>query len=186
MKESMETKQQDGAYASPWSTGHKIKALIWHVVWSLLYRPTPKPLYRWRVWLLKIFGADITGHCYVAASSKVKFPWLLAMRDRAALGDHVEVYNLGPCSIGARSTIAQHAYLCGGTHDLTTRDLPLVVAPVTIGEDVFVGAKALLLPGVVVNDRAVVGAGAVVTKSVDPDVIVGGNPAKVIGRRTLR
>lgn len=54
-------------------------------------------------------------------------------------------------------------------------------APVQIGDDVFVGARALVLKGVSVGARAVVGAGAVVTKDVAPDTIVGGNPARVLG-----
>ncbi|KAJ1976460.1 hypothetical protein H4R35_002690 [Dimargaris xerosporica] len=54
--------------------------------------------------------------------------------------------------------------------------------PVKIGNDVWVGGGAIILPGVTVGDRAVIGAGSVVTKDVSSDVIVGGNPAKVIKR----
>jgi len=56
------------------------------------------------------------------------------------------------------------------------------LAPITIGSDVFVGARATLLPGVEVGDRCVVAAGAVVTKSVPAGSVVGGNPARIIGR----
>jgi len=55
-------------------------------------------------------------------------------------------------------------------------------APVQIGDDVFVGARALILKGVSIGPRAVVGAGAVVTKPVPAGAIVGGNPARAIGR----
>lgn len=54
-------------------------------------------------------------------------------------------------------------------------------APVRIGDDAFVGARALVLKGVSVGARGVVGAGAVVTKDVGADTIVGGNPARLIG-----
>jgi acetyltransferase-like isoleucine patch superfamily enzyme len=53
-------------------------------------------------------------------------------------------------------------------------------APVLIADDVFIGARAIVLKGVSIGKGAVVGAGAVVTKDVPPMVIVGGNPAKVI------
>jgi acetyltransferase-like isoleucine patch superfamily enzyme len=54
-------------------------------------------------------------------------------------------------------------------------------APVRIEDEAFIGARALVLKGVTVGARAAVGAGAVVTKDVEADTIVGGNPARVIG-----
>lgn len=54
-------------------------------------------------------------------------------------------------------------------------------APVTIGDDCFIGARSMILKGVQVGERAIVGAGAVVTKNVPEGAIVAGNPAKVIG-----
>lgn len=54
--------------------------------------------------------------------------------------------------------------------------------PVTIGNDVWIGGSATILPGVTIGDRVVIGAGAVVTKDVPPDCVVGGNPAKIIKR----
>nr|WRX36690.1 hypothetical protein [uncultured bacterium] len=52
--------------------------------------------------------------------------------------------------------------------------------PVTIGSDVWIGGKAVLCPGVTIEDRSVIGAGSVVTKDVPAGVVVAGNPAKVI------
>ena len=54
--------------------------------------------------------------------------------------------------------------------------------PVTIGNDVWIGGSATILPGVTIGDRVVIGAGAVVTKDVPSDCVVGGNPAKIIKR----
>jgi maltose O-acetyltransferase len=52
--------------------------------------------------------------------------------------------------------------------------------PVTIGNSVWIGGSAILLPGVTIGDQAVIGAGAVVTKDVPARVVVAGNPAKII------
>ena len=53
-------------------------------------------------------------------------------------------------------------------------------APVTIGEDVFIGAHSIILKGVTIGDRSIVGAGSVVTKNIPADEVWGGNPARKI------
>jgi maltose O-acetyltransferase len=69
-------------------------------------------------------------------------------------------------------------------HDLSAEDFGAHGATVKIGNYVFIGPRAIILPGVTIGDGAVVAAGAVVTKDVEPYVIVGGVPAKVIGTQT--
>jgi acetyltransferase-like isoleucine patch superfamily enzyme len=54
------------------------------------------------------------------------------------------------------------------------------IAPISIGNNVWLGSRAIILKGVTIGDHSVVGAGAVVTKSVPPKTIVAGNPAKVV------
>ena len=56
----------------------------------------------------------------------------------------------------------------------------------TIGDGVWIGARAIILPGVTIGEGAVVAAGAVVTKDVEPWAVVGGNPAKFIKMRVLK
>lgn len=182
-REKLVTMSQDGAFASPWSLSVRLKMLLWRIVYATLFRPTPKPLFRWRVLLLKLFGAEIHGRPFVASSARVRMPWNLIMHDRSCLGENCECYNLTTIELKARCTIAQEVYLCAGTHDFSTTDLPLVVGKIVIGEDAFVGVRALVLPGVVVGDGAVVGGGAVVSKDIEPWTIVAGNPAKLIRMR---
>jgi maltose O-acetyltransferase len=68
-------------------------------------------------------------------------------------------------------------------HDLESEEFDAIVAPVEIGDYVFIGPRAIILPGVKIGRGAVVAAGAVVTKSVPDFIIVGGVPAKEIGER---
>lgn len=110
-------------------------------------------------------------------------PWNLILEDRACLAPEAEAYNLAPIILRARCTVAQQAYLCAGTHDLSTPLLPLIVREIVIGEDAFVGARALILPGVTIGEGAVVGAGAVVAKNVAPWMVAVGNPAREIRKR---
>ncbi|RYZ89256.1 MAG: putative colanic acid biosynthesis acetyltransferase [Proteobacteria bacterium] len=179
------TYQQKDAYTSPWSLKIKVRMAIWNLVWLLLFRPTPKFFKPWRVFLLRCFGAKTSGQPEVAASAVIKMPWHLVMEDRATIGHKAEIYNLGMVIMKARCTVAQHCYICTGSHDLSIPSLPMMTAPITIGEDVWIGARSLVLPGVTLGAGAVVAAGSNVTRDVDPWVIVGGNPAKVLKNREI-
>ena len=82
------------------------------------------------------------------------------------------------------ATVAQEAYLCTGTHDFNDSSFQLITKKITIEDSAFVGARAMILPGVSIGKNAVVGAQAVVTKNVQENEIVAGNPARVFGNRT--
>jgi putative colanic acid biosynthesis acetyltransferase WcaF len=172
-------------YASPWSLMMRFKGAAWHIVWLLVFRTSPKHLYRWRNFLLGSFGAHITGRPFVSSSARIRMPWNLTLEDHACIGPDVEVYNLGPVTLKAHCTVAQEVYLCTGTHDLSDPHAPLMVAPIIVGSEAFIGVRALVLPGVVIGSGAVVGGGAVVSRDVPEATIVAGNPARPIGSRKL-
>ena len=83
-----------------------------------------------------------------------------------------------------RSDNRSEAYLCTGTHDFTDPCLQLITKPIMIGKNSFIGARAMILPGVCIGDQVIVGAMSVVSKDVPDHQIVVGNPAKKIGERT--
>jgi maltose O-acetyltransferase len=56
---------------------------------------------------------------------------------------------------------------------------------VVVGVDVWIGAGAILLPGVSIGDGAIIGAGSVVTRSIESGVVAAGSPAKPVGTRTI-
>ncbi len=115
--------------------------------------------------------------------ARIQHPWKLTLHDRACLGDRANAYTLGEIVIQERATIAQEAYLCTGTHKFGDPALPLQTAPIVVGAGAFVGARAFILPGVSIGERAVVGACAVVRHDVDPGATVAGNPARPVGRK---
>lgn len=174
---------QSSPYVSPWPLAAHLRLLAWELVRLCLFRPTPKPFYPWRVWLLRRFGAQVSGRPYVAASARIKMPWNLTLEDRACIGPEAEIYNLGRVALGARCTVAQQAYLCGGSHDFADPALPLLTGAIVIGPDAFVGARAFILPGVTVGAGAVVGACAVVGRDVAAYAVVAGNPARTLRQR---
>ena len=85
--------------------------------------------------------------------------------------------------IGDNVSVSPGVWILTDEHDIDDPDFPEVLSPVRIEDYAFIGSKAMILPGVTIGRGAVVGAGAVVTKSVAPFDVVGGVPARVIGRR---
>lgn len=87
-------------------------------------------------------------------------------------------------TIGDNVFLAPNVQLFTATHPLDAMERRLVEMgkPIVIGDDVWIGGSAIILPGVKIGSRCVVGAGSVVTKDVPSDVVVAGNPAKIIRR----
>ncbi len=85
--------------------------------------------------------------------------------------------------IGDRVSISPETYIISLTHDAQSRDLVAVGKEVVIEDYVWIGARAMILPGVTLSKGCIVGAGSVVTKDVPPFDIVAGVPAKKIGER---
>ena len=106
------------------------------------------------------------------------------MKNRACLGECVNAYSLGRIEILEGATVAQEAYLCTCSHDFSDPALQLIVKKITIETHAFIGARAMIMPGIKVGKNAVVGAMSVVTKDVSPDQVVAGNPAHKIGERS--
>jgi putative colanic acid biosynthesis acetyltransferase WcaF len=171
--------------AAKYGKGEQLRRVAWGCA-RLLFRASPRPCYGIRRWLLRRFGARLGRGVNVSPTALVYFPWLLEIGEYAAVGDAAMLYNLGPLRIGPRATISQRAHLCGGSHDYTDPAMPLLRLPITVEADAWVCADAFVGPGVTVGAGAVVGARAAAFKDVAPWTIVGGNPAKVIGRRELR
>ena len=87
----------------------------------------------------------------------------------------------GGIEIGDNTLIGQQVVIATLNHDLAPdKRANMIPAPVKLGNNVWIGAHATILAGVTIGDNAVVAAGAVVTKDVPANVVVGGVPAKII------
>ncbi len=95
----------------------------------------------------------------------------------------------GELHIGHNTFMGPQVMVYTTNHEFIRTDVPMMYQaltkerPVVIGNDVWIGARVILLPGVHVFDHAIIGAGAVVTKDVPEWAIVGGNPARIIRYR---
>ncbi len=99
------------------------------------------------------------------------------------IGEKVVLDGRDRLRIGNHADIASEVMIYNAEHDVKDSGFKAIFEPVEIGDYVFIGPRAIILPGVKIGKGAVVGAGAVVTKNVEEYSIVGGVPAKVIGQR---
>ena len=102
------------------------------------------------------------------------------------MGNGSWAYGLDKISIGNNCCIGDDVYLLTGAHDVSSVHFDLVTKPITIMDNVWIATGAIVLPGVTIGEGAVVAAGAVVTKDVEPWTVVAGNPAKFIKKRELK
>ena len=99
------------------------------------------------------------------------------------INSNLTALDVAPITIGEDCQIGPNVQLLTPTHPLEPqlrRDKLEAAQPITIGDNVWIGGGALILPGITVGENSVIGAGAVVTRDVPPNVVAAGNPARVV------
>ena len=167
------------------SRTNQVRRALWMLAWCLLYRPSPTPLHAWRRSLLRVFGARVGPRAHPYPAARIWAPWNLVMEEGACLGNWSDCYNVAPVYIGRDAVISQKAFLCTASHAIDRPGFDVTVAPITIHAGAWVASGAYIGPGVTMEERAVAGACAVVTKDVAASDVVAGNPARAIARRHL-
>ncbi len=168
-----------------WSRRQNLVRAVWMLLGQPIFRMTFHNWYGVRSRILISFGARLGKGVKIRPTVRIDIPWNLDIGDDAVVGDFAILYALGPITIGPRSVVSQYSHLCAGTHDHTSRDFKLLRPPIVIGCDCWIATDAYVGPGVVVGDRAILGARSSAYKSMDADTIYAGNPAKAIKKREL-
>lgn len=171
--------------APSFSLRNRLTRALWMLTWALLASWTPPPMHRWRIALLRLFGAKIGSGCRVYRDTKVWFPPNLTMEDHAILGRGVEIYDQGPILIGSHAIISQRAFLCSGTHDISDPAFQLITRPIKIGARAWVAAEAFVGPGVTIGEGAVLAARGTAFRDLAPWTVYRGNPAEAIKSRSF-
>jgi putative colanic acid biosynthesis acetyltransferase WcaF len=117
---------------------------------------------------------------------RVKYPWHLRMGNDCWLGEDCWIDNLAAVTLGSDVCISQGAYLCTGNHDWNDPAFGLRTEPISLGDSAWVGARAMLAPGVQLGEGAVAAAGSIVSRSIPPWEVHGGNPASFLRKRQIR
>lgn len=162
------------------------RELLARVLWASvlpLFRLSPRHLWGFRNWLLRCFSANVGRGVRIYPSAQITMPWNISIEDRVTIGGHVQLYALGKITIGAGATVSQGAHLCAGTHNFRDAAFTLLKPPVSVGSGAWICTESFIGPGVTVGSECVVGARAVVTRDVDANMVVAGNPCRVVAQR---
>lgn len=139
----------------------------------------------WRVWLLRMFGAQMGRGVVVKPGVRVKFPWRLVVGDYSWIGESVWIDNLAPVFIGSHVCVSQGTYLCTGSHDWGREGFDLIVRSITLSDRVWIGAGSVLAPGCICDEGAVLLMGSVAKGQLASWTIHAGNPAQAVQARPV-
>lgn len=167
------------------SLKNKIARVTWGVVSLLFFRYTPKPLFGWRSFLLRCFGAKVGSGAHVYPKVQIWAPWNLDIGSECGIANGAILYSQDKIKIGKRAVVSQGAHLVTGTHDYTKIGFALITRPIDIGDHAWVATEAFIHPGITIGEGCVIGARSVVTKNMPAWTVCSGHPCVAIKERTF-
>lgn len=129
----------------------------------------------------EIFGS-VGENIEIEPTLRVDYGLHTTLGDRVFMNFDCVLLDVCPIRIGSRTLFGPRVQVLTATHPMDSHDRATkgeYAKPITIGEDVWIGAGAIICPGVTIGDRAVIGAGSVVTRDITPDSVAVGVPARV-------
>jgi len=168
-----------------YKAGPKLKVLVWYFLnYYILDSALPWP-YKLKQFLLRLFGAKIGKGLVIKPNVRIKNPWRLTIGDNCWIGESVWIDNLEDVAIGSNVSISQGAMLLTGNHDYTAVDFPYRLGKITLEDGVWVGAHAVVCPGVACASHSILTVNSVATRNLDAWGIYAGNPAAFVRKRVI-
>ncbi|WP_324672901.1 WcaF family extracellular polysaccharide biosynthesis acetyltransferase [Hymenobacter sp. GOD-10R] len=168
-----------------YKAGPKLKVLLWYFLnYYILDSALPWP-YKLKQGLLRLFGAKIGKGLVIKPNVRIKNPWRLTIGDNCWIGESVWIDNLEDVTIGSNVSISQGAMLLTGNHDYTAVSFPYRLGKIKLADGVWVGAHAVVCPGIVCESHSILTVNSVATKNLEAWGIYAGNPATYIRKRVI-
>ncbi|QEC80548.1 WcaF family extracellular polysaccharide biosynthesis acetyltransferase [Mucilaginibacter ginsenosidivorax] len=165
--------------------GNALKRLLWFYVNAAFFKTSFIPSSRFKVFLLRTFGATIGKKVTIKPCVNIKYPWFLQIGDNTWIGENVWIDSLVMISIGANVCLSQGAILLTGSHNYKTPSFNLMTQSVILEDGVWIGAGATVNLGVTAGSHSVLTSGSVATKNLEPYCIYQGNPAVKVRNREI-
>lgn len=165
--------------------GFVIRA-TWLLVDALVFVNPVVTSYRFKAWVLRLFGAGIGTAVVIKPGVHIKYPWHLTVGDHSWIGERAWLDSSSPLHIGSHVVISQGVFLACGTHDWMDPGMGSVSAPIVVEDGAWIASHVLVAGNVRIGQEAMVALGSVVFNDCEPRGTYRGNPAQRIGERRIR
>jgi len=165
--------------------GNKFNIFCWYFVNVCFFINPLNPFSSLKVLLLKLFGAKIGEHVLIKPRVNIKYPWLLEIGNDVWIGENVWIDNLARVVIEDNVCISQGAMLLCGNHNYKSTAFDLILGEIILKEGSWVGAHAVVCPGVTLASHSILTVNSVASKDSEAYSIYQGNPAVKIRDRII-
>lgn len=152
--------------------GSFLKRLSWYFCSRIFFEtffPYPISL---KKKLLAIFGAKIGDGLIIKPKVQIKYPWFLEIGNHVWIGEGSWIDNIGKVYIGDNVCISQGVFFETGSHNFKSDKFDLIVGKISIGNNVWIGCKCIILPGAMIKDNSIVYGGRILKGEVKPDKLI--------------
>lgn len=155
-----------------------LKRIVWHFTNHIFFNNGFFPISSFKIIILRIFGAKIGKGVNIKPSVNIKYPWMLKIGDNTWIGEGVWIDNLVDVQIGNNVCLSQGAMLLTGNHNYKLSTFDLITGEIILEDGVWIGAKAVVCPGVTCHSHSVLSLNSVAIQNLEVYGIYQGNPAK--------
>ena len=160
--------------------------VAWYVVNALVIGSWWFPSSALKCGLLRAFGASVGAGVTIKPRVNIKYPWHLGIGDHVWIGEGVWIDNLARVEIESHVCLSQGAYLLTGNHDYTDRRFRLRVDGIGVRTGAWIGARAVVCPGVEVGAGTVLSVGSCATRNLRDWSVYSGTPARFVRERRMK
>jgi putative colanic acid biosynthesis acetyltransferase WcaF len=155
----------------------KLQQLIWYVFSAIVFESSLFPIYCLKNGVLKLFGAKIGTGVVIKPKVYIKYPWHLEICNDVWIGEGVRIDNLALVKLGSNVCVSQNAFLLTGNHNYRSAAFELMTGPITIEDEVWVGASSVVCPNTVLSQGTIITVGSVISGKTNANRVYRGNPA---------
>ena len=162
-----------------------LKQVLWYFTDVIFFKSRLMPVSSVLVTFLRLFGSRIGKEVRIKPGIHIKYPWKLEIGDYSWLAD-CYIDNLDHVKIGKNCCISQQAVLITGNHNYSRTNFDLMTGLIVLEDGSWIGAAAIVGPGVTLHNHAVLTMGSVANKNLLPYSIYQGNPAVKVKDRVIK